>query len=184
MADKFGFGSIGSIVKQDGRLAGMLADEFGPALHAPALVSEANANVTMGEIVAIVGEVAGSGYKVRSLASGDSTPVMGVVRRDIVGGTVYDAEQINQAKRNVPLSIFPLTTDQNGKIVVAYADTTAPTVGNPVYVGIGTNGTIAGACYAGSGSGKIAVANFVYTEEWHTPTVTSAKAVAIGRKLY
>lgn len=184
MANKFGFGSIGTRVKSNGKFPGMQNNTFGQFLHAPALVVETGAQVEMGEIVALVGDTP-TNYTVRSLAAGDTaTTKTALILRDTVGQNVIEDGIIYSAKRNVAYSIALLNEQNNIEYVVPYDGLGTVSIGDPVFIGLGTNSTVAGSTYEATATGRIALTGYVYTKLPHKPSDNDALAITIGRKVY
>lgn len=185
MADKFGLGKPSAIVKSKGHFPGQQYGTLATRLVVPG-VPVANFNYGFGEIVKIVDNHEGT-YSFRALTTDDTAVSLAVVMRDIVGGTAYDENVISKAKPNVAVSLWLLSEEQYGAIAVPCASITSVTVGGSVFVGLGTNGTVAGAVYGAAqgaaGVDSVALTGYTFRELPYQPSDTNAYAVIIGKKL-
>lgn len=179
MATKYGFGRLKRTVNE-GPLVGKQVGVFGGRYIAPAII-KATDNIEFGEIVVIVKDTP-KGYEVRPLTAGDdATKKLGVIYRDQVG-TYQKEGVIDRGLENVTASIFLLVDENKGKIAVPLIGS-AVTVGNDVYVGLGTDASaIRGAAYPENvADHSFKLTGWVFKDNVYEPTDTSAKAVFIGK---
>ena len=183
--DKFGFSSSYGIVKANGHFPGQIYGVLGVKIAVPAQIDPTEEPYTFGfgEIVAIVKDSKGA-YLIRPIKTSDTSlpSMLGVIERNVVGGTDVSGGKIDDLKDNVAYSVWLLADIQYGKIVVPFKDTTSAVIGGQVYLGNGLGGTVAGAVYASSGTGKVAITGWKFDDEEFEPSFSSAKAVAIAQR--
>jgi hypothetical protein len=178
MSTKYGFGGLKRTVNE-GPLVGKQTGVFGPRYVVPA-IAKASDNLEFGEVVVISGNTE-KGYIVRPLTTGDdATEKLGVIYRDEVG-TYQKAGIPTIGSENVTVSVFLLDPANKGTISIALIGS-AVTVGNTVYIGLGTDETgIRGAGYPASvATHTFALTGWVFKSAVYEPTDTTAKAVRIG----
>lgn len=187
MADKFGFGAVSPILKSLGHYPGQQYSALATRIVVPGLETTndyANYVFTFGEIIKFYYREAT--YRVRPIASTDAdTNNIAVIMRDVVGGTSYNEDIIVGPKRNVPFSLFVLNKEQYGAIAVVCSGTASVAVGGTPYIGLGTNGTVAGTVYGAAqgaaGADSLALTGWEFKTLPYEPSSTTAKAVVIGR---
>ena len=191
MADKFGFGNVSPIVKSIGHFPGQQYSVLGPRLVVPGLNTDSSYDTEyqygFGEIVKILNYKEGA-YQFRPMITGDNATMLAVIMRDMVGGVSPLTEgPIPYGKSNVPVSLYLLSEEQHSAISVPCASITAIAVGGTPYVGLGTNGTVAGSVYGAAqgiaGADSVALTGFEFKTLPYKPSDTSAYAVIIGKKL-
>lgn len=191
MADKFGFGKGSAIVKRNGHFPGQQYGALGPRIVVPGLNTNSTYDTEwqygFGEIVKILDFKDGA-YQFRPMITGDNATQLAVIMRDTVGG-VSPLEQgpIPYGKSNVPVSLYLLSEEQHGPIAVPCAAIASVAVGGTPYVGLGTNGTVAGSVYGaaqgGGGADSVALTGYEFKSLPYKPSDTNAYAVIIGKKL-
>lgn len=180
---KFGFGGVGFKVKGNTIMPGNQGMVWGArGLVAPALFAEdLDYEYEFGEIVEITGDT-GTNYIVKPIDENTlATAVLGVIMREITGDTTIHAGIITKGIPNVTLNIWPLEKNV-GDIAVAVKGATKPAINGEVFVGNGTNGTVAGVAYPAAISGGTIATDLVFKSLANEPTETNALAVRIGRK--
>jgi len=190
MADKFGMGGVSPILKGNGHFPGQQIKVLGPRLVIPGLNTHSSYDTeyqyAFGEIVKILDSKDGV-YQFRPMITADNANSLAVIMRDTVGQSTLEDGLIAYGKRNVATSLFLLSSDQHGSIAVPCASATSVAVGGTPYVGLGTNGTVAGAVYgAAQGSGgadSVALTGYEFKGLPYAPSTTTALAVEIGKKL-
>ena len=186
--DKFGFGGIGFTVKTNGTFPGVRTTDWGFPYIGPGLMDfnvETNAtyNYCQGEIVEIIANTDAT-YVVKPVDANTTTNSALAVIINVTGGqTNTQPGRIVENAPQVTLALYVLKDINMGGVSVVYKDTAQPTVGAQVYLGLGTNDTVAGTVYSTSGAGKIAINNFVFKNLPYAPSSTNAKAIKIGAKL-
>jgi len=147
---KFDYSSgLPRVVKQIAFLPGRQTHMFGPRYHDVGKILPDSADdgylVEFGEFVEIVGRDA----KTLIVDEVDANTVKGdlaFVVRDIVGAQTLGQGIVEGPKANVPMTLAIQTAGQKGKYVAILGSGT-PSVGGTVYVGRGTNDTVAGVVY-------------------------------------
>lgn len=192
--NKFGLGSIGTVVKEYNHLPGSFQDMSIPALVVPAFKAEHT--LEFGEIVLLDGD-GEKGYKVKGLTSTSghqtATPSgLAVIVRDRVGswqrkGVITDAQD------NVTISAYLLSETNRQNIAVVLkekADSPTPvTIGGAVYVGSGGENTMAGVVYADAIKNvadnawtSFPLTGYEFKSKAFKPTTSDTQVVFIGRK--
>lgn len=182
MADKFGLGKPSTIVKALGHFPGQIYSVLGPTLQVPGVPASAYA-YGFGEIVKIVDNHEGA-YSFRAVTTSDTAVALAVVKRDQVGGTDPEANVISKAKSHLGVSLFLLSEEQHASIAVPCGSATSVAVGSQVYVGLGTNGKVAGSTYGASDSTHtLTLTGYEFKTLPFKPSDTDALVVIIGKKL-
>lgn len=148
---KFVYGALPRTIKAKGYLPGHITSAFGPRYVAAGILKTGTDAVEFGEFVELESNTSKS-YIVKTVVAGTTADKLGVVVRDVVGHALLTTDEgdnniVAFPKKNVPLSIFAQTAGNKGKIVGILAPSQTPVVGNQVFVGKGTGGTVAGAIY-------------------------------------
>lgn len=180
---KFVYGSLPRVLKTKGYLPGHITSAFGPRYVAAGILKTGTDAVEFGEFVELESNTAKS-YIVKVVDDGTTAAQLGVVVRDVVGNSLLTSDEgdnniIAYPKKNVPLSIFVPTTGNKGKIVAFLGASQTPAVGGAVYVGDGTNSTVAGALYTTTGDGKLAATGWKFASTKFTPTEGTGEAVEV-----
>ncbi len=148
---KFDYSSgLPRVVKQVAFLPGRQTHMFGPRYHDVGKVSPDSADAgylpEFGEFVEIVGRDAKT-LIIDEVDDGTLATDLAFVVRDIVGAQTLGQGIVEGPKANVPMTLAIQTAGQKGRYVAILGSGT-PSVGDTVYVGLGTNDTVAGVVYA------------------------------------
>lgn len=180
---KFVYGALPRTIKAKGYLPGHITSAFGPRYVAAGILKTGTDAIEFGEFVELESNTSKS-YIAKIVDDGTTAAQLGVVVRDVVGNSLLTNDEgdnniVAYPKKNVPLSIFVPTAGNKGKIVAILGASQTPAVGGDVYVGDGTNSTVAGALYTTSGTGKLAATGWQFASVKFQPTEGSGEAVEV-----
>lgn len=182
---KFVYGALPRTIKAKGYLPGHITSAFGPRYVAAGILKAGESPVEFGEFVELESNTSKS-YIVKVVDTATTASQLGIIVRDVVGSSLLTNDEgdnniVAFPKKNVPLSVFAQTSGNKGKIVAILAPSQTPAVGGVVYVGKGTNNTVAGALYTaeqGSGADSIAT-DWKFASVKFQPTEGTGEAVEI-----
>lgn len=181
---KFGFGGVGFKIRRNTIMPGVQRTWLaGERFVVPALFDATVTNYTyeFGEIVEIVGNDR-TNYIVKPITSATlATAKLGVIMKTLTGDTTIHGGIVVNGLPNVTLEIYLLDENLGGIGVACKGLAADVEIGGAVFVGNGTNGTVAGAVYAEAVSNGTIATDLVFKSKANTPTETAALSVEIGR---
>lgn len=183
---KFVYGALPRTIKAKGYLPGHITSAFGPRYVAAGILKTGTTPVEFGEFVELESNTSKS-YIAKVVDADTTAAQLGVVVRDVVGNSLLTNDEgdnniVAFPKKNVPLSVFAQTAGNKGKIVGILAESQTPAVGGAVFVGKGTNGTVAGVLYTaeqGTGGADSIATDWVFSSLKFQPTEGAGEAVEI-----
>jgi|GEM_PF-2357015 len=141
-------------------------------------------NIEPGEIVEIVNSTT-KGYSVKRATSSLTAVKAAIVVRDIMGVNIIDEGLFEEYAPGKPMTVVPATAESGWTITVPIVAGQTPALGGKVYVGLGTNGSIAGAIYAEEqgtdGVDSIELTDWTFASTSFTPTGSDSIAAVIQK---
>lgn len=179
MASKFGFGKIGAVVRT-GHFAGRVVRDLGHQFIVPAKFAKDSTHAyEFGEIVEIKADGKHNYLIAPITTTTEATADLGVLLREVTGAVNVNQIHVENGVPNIALSVWVLRKNA-GTVAVPIAGDDAVGAGDKVYLGNGTNSTVAGMLYTGSGAGKIEVKGLELKGKPNKPTDGTGKTVEIG----
>lgn len=140
-------------------------------------------DLEFGEPVEITAENA-KGIGVKRVTSSITSSTLAFVIRDIVGVRTIASGVAEKPSNDQNMSVVKASTPNTWDFVVPLAASQTPSVGGTVYIGKGTNGTVAGAVYAsaqGSGGADSIDSGLKFKSVKFSPTSSAGICAWIGK---
>jgi hypothetical protein len=185
MGRLFTYGRLNKVATIPGanHLPGTYFNAYGIQYGAGAFNVSAN-SMEPGEIVEIEGST-DKGYKVKRATASITAATSAILLRDVMGVRSIQEGVFEEYIPGTPMTCVPASAPQGWSIVVPVVAGEVPVVGNTVYVGLGTNGTVLGGVYdSAQGSGgadSIALTGWTFQSLKFTPTSGASIAAVIGK---
>lgn len=180
---KFGFGGVGFQIKKGTVWPGEQKNWLGGERAVLPALFENTVNdyvYEFGEIVEIVDNTE-TNYIVKPIgATTAATAKLGVIMRTLTGAQNIRTGVVTNGVPNVAIEVWLL--ENLGGIGVAYkGDVKDAEINGQVFVGNGTNNTVAGATYGKAITGGTVATTLVFKNLPKAPSTTDALAVLIGK---
>jgi len=185
MARLFTYGKLNKVATKPGQnhLPGTYYTAYGVQYGAGAFNNTSN-DMEPGEIVEI-DSTSDKGYSVKRATSSLTANTAAIVLRDIMGVRAIEDGVFENYEPGVPMTVVPATAPHGWSIVVPLVAAEDPSVGDAVYVGLGTNDTVLGGVYASAqgdgGADSIKLTDWTFASESFTPTDDDSLAVVIQK---
>lgn len=185
MARLFTYGRLNKVatIPGENHLPGTYFNAYGLQYGAGAF-NVTSDSIEPGEIVEISTST-NKGYSVKRATASLTAATAAIVLRDVMGVNTIQDGVFEEYAPGKPLSIVPASAPQGWSISVPVVDGETPVVGNTVYVGLGTNGTVLGGVYASAqgtgGEDTIELTGWTFQTTKYQPTTSSSYAVVIGK---
>lgn len=184
MARLFTYGKLKRVATLPGKnhLPGTYYTAYGIQYGAGAFNNTAN-DMEPGEIVEI-DATSDKGYSVKRATSSLTADTAAIVIRDIMGVRAIEEGIFKDYKPGVPMTVVPASAPHGWAISVPLASG-EPSVGDAVYVGLGTGATTVGAIYAtaqgDAGVDSIELTDWTFASTRFQPTDDDSYAVIIQK---
>lgn len=185
MARLFTYGKLKRVATQPGtnHLPGTYYTAYGVQYGAGAYNNTSN-NIEPGEVVEI-DQSTDKGYDVKRATSSLTAATAAIVLRDIMGVRAIEEGVFEDYVQGTAFTVVPASAPQGWSIVVPVVDDETPAVGGTVYVGLGTNDSVAGAIYASEqgvdGVDSIELTGWTFATTKFLPTGSTSYAVTIQK---
>jgi hypothetical protein len=185
MARIFVYGRLNKIATIPGanHLPGSYFTAYGIQYGAGAFNLTAN-NMEPGEVVEIVSST-NKGYNVRRAAATTTAANAAIILRDVMGVRTIQEGVFEDYVPGTPMTCIPVSAPAGWSVVVPVVAGEVPVVGTPVFVGLGTGGTVAGGVYdAAQGAGgvdSVQLTDWVFQSVSFRPTASNSIAVVIAK---
>ena len=137
-----------------------------------------------GEVVEIVGST-NKGYNVKRATSSLTAATAAILLRDVMGVRTIKEGVFEEYVPGTPMTCVPVSAPAGWSVVVPLVAAEVPVVGNPVFVGLGTNGTVLGGVYdaaqGAAGVDSIELTGWKFQSLSFTPTVSTSIAAVIAK---
>lgn len=185
MARLFTYGRLNKVATIPGKnhLPGTYFTAYGIQYGAGAFNVTAN-SMEPGEVVEIVGSTA-KGYNVKRATASLTAATAAIILRDVMGVRSITKGVFEEYVPGTPMTCIPISAPAGWSVVVPLVAGEVPVVGNPVFVGLGTNGTVLGGVYdSAQGSGgvdSIELTGWKFQSTKFTPTSGTSIAAVIAK---
>lgn len=183
-ASKFGFGGVGFQIKKGTVWPGEQKNWLGGERAVLPALFENTVNdyeYEFGEIVEIVDNTE-TNYIVKPI-DGDTTAdsKLGVIMRTLTGAQNIRTGVVTNGIPSVAIEVWLLEENLGGIGVPFKGDVEDVEINGQVFVGNGTNGTVAGTTYGAAVTGGTIATNLVFKNVPKAPSTTEALAVLVGK---
>lgn len=185
MARLFTYGRLNKVATIPGKnhLPGTYFTAYGIQYGAGAFNVTAN-SMEPGEVVEIVGST-NKGYNVKRATASITAATAAILLRDVMGVRTIKEGVFEEYVPGTPMTCVPVSAPAGWSIVVPLVAGEVPVVGNPVFVGLGTNGTVLGGVYdaaqGAAGVDSIELTGWTFQSVSFTPTVGTSIAAVIAK---